>query len=575
MGKRPKTRTKSEYVVPILDTDPEPTGLPPLESGVNIDLLGQLEPIEQNEKISAVEEGEDAWTQFSINLDLSQIKKLAQFNEKLLEKSDKVINVLVVILKVLRLFNSDLLSLSRLLKVVIKQVIKGIQGFIESLISTGLYVNPIIPDFDKRKPGYVLPINAGIGEFKAQFTASCLNKNDPTAPKFGPQDTVGGFVFATGAGVNDPSLLANFIKNLEILAKFFGFKNPLPPPPVNVACKPGYFKDSDGTKKLGVQVTWEHPGDTLSISGFKLYRCKNKEGLKKIVVENNKQVERYVYSDEDFNSGDPYEVSYFPLKYKYKYIDFEVEAEQKYNYQIFSTAGFDFLDAYEFLRSVESPMGSVRVSAVPRGCIPISELKRNNIFDVDGNPVDTSKLGGEWINLTVRDILPVEMGSVFQLLDNFSEAVAGGLDSAGDALTDYIDFLKKKIQKLLDIMRTVVDLVDRILQYRLQGSVLLLNIPPESGGMQNFVDRFNSAVFNEQEVRNLLASSEEDQEAGASIEGLEGIFAGVGIVYGFPEFDSELSQVFVSEEQKDSYKKQLEKFQTSLKTYRQLLGLEE
>lgn len=570
MAVRIKTSIQSEYVIPEIATEAEQTELAPLKTGVAIDTSVQAVPVTTTSNESNPE-GDGEWKGFSINFALDDIEKIAEAGEKFFGVLDKIIKIYVAILKILRLFSLDLKSLTRLLKIVIKQLVKALKQFIESLISTGLYVTAIIPDFDVRNPNYVLPINGGFAEFKARFTASCLNRKDPTAPKFGPQDSVGGFIIATGAGSNDPTLLTDMIKNLETLSRFFGFRNPMPPPPSNISAKSGYFKSPTGEKKLGIEIRWEHPGS--AISGFKLYRCKNSEGLKRIVVENNKQVDRFIYADDDFNGGEAYDVPFFPLKLNYKYVDFEVEPGVEYHYQVFSTAGFDFSDRYEFLRAVESPLGSRRVSAIPTECIPLSELKKYSLLDTDGNPVDNEGLAGEWVNLTIRDILPEEFDNVLQLLDDLADRLVGGIDLSGDAMSAYIKFLSKKVKTLLKITTKIKELVQRLLQYRLQGTVLVLNLSPEIGGMEEFTNRFNSAVIDEGVVKNLLGN-EEAQDT-STIDAMQGIFVGVAVVYGFPDFSEGLAERFVPEEQAEQYKKQLERFEKSLKTFKQILGLEE
>jgi hypothetical protein len=588
---RVKTKVKSEFVVPELAQAPEVSDLRDRAVDFGRGVVTQAREIQKDVKASVFPAGSDTWSSFSIDIDLSDLEKLTTKGEKFLVKVDKLVGIFTAILKIMRLFQNDLKSLSKLLKVVINQLIKALKQFIDSLVSTGVFVTPIIPAFDKRMPGYILPINGGFAEFKAIFTASCLNTKDPTAPKFGPEDTVGGMIIATGAGSNDPGLIADMLKNLDILARFFGFRNPMPPPPVNVSATPGHYKWGAvvATKKatsnrLGVEIRWEHPGDTASITGFKIYRCRNLAGLKKIVLENGVEVERFVYSDEDFNEGEPYEVKYSPLKNVYKYVDFEVKTGEEYHYQVFSTSGFDFSEKYEFLRAVESPLGSKRVSAVPVNCIPLSELKKNNLTDADGNLVDSSKLAGEWINLTVRDILPIEFEGVFKLLDNFSENLSGAVSSSGEALSKYISFLSKKVSRLLKITNEIKNLVQRIMQYQLQGTVLTLNISPEKGGMQNFTDRFNSAAVDAGLVTKLLGSKNDEIEEGfneapapasSDIDSLKGLFVGVGLVYGFPEFDKESYQRFVPEEQMQEYKKQLKRFEKAFSTYKKLLRLEE
>jgi len=556
MSVRPRTKIKSEFVVPELPEEPSNTELSDLNSSGTTTLppvLRQGSQIDSN--ISDGEEGGSSWIDFTINVDLSKIESLAEAAEKPLKALDKIIKVVTVVLKIMRLFSNDLKSLSKLIKVVVKQVIKGLKEFIESLLGTGLYVLPIIPQMDPKKPKFELPINGGFSEYKSVFISSCLNSKDPTAPPFVAQDSVGAFVIATGFSTNDPGAVADMIKNLGVLSRFFGFSNPMPPPPVNVAANSGYFRNETREKKLGVEISWEQPSGVLGVTGYYIYRCKAAKGLKKVVEVNGKKVIRFAFSDEDFNGGEPVEVDSLLVKNKYKYVDFDVESGTKYHYQLFSKAGFDFSDKFEFLQAVESPLGSNRVSATPRSCIPLSELKKYLVEDVDGNPVDTDDLAQEWINLTLGDLLPLEFNSIFRLLNNFADRLSGSLSSAGSALDKYIDFLSKKVSKLLEVVQKIKEIIQRILSYKLSGTVLLLNLEPEEGGMQGLVERFSNA-----ELDNDTISQE------------EGLYAGVAIVYGFPVLgNGDLDQRFIPEEQAEEYKEKIKKFQEAFGIYKSIL----
>jgi hypothetical protein len=578
MGIRFKTDIESELVLPKVEEASVPFNPPPFPD-LSVAPINHGATLGSSLMVGA--SGGAQWTEFSLSIDLSSVKAITVNGTNFLKFLDQIITIQKSLLKVLRLFSSDLKSLTRVLKGLIKALVKSIQAFIDSLLSTGIYVAPVYAEFDDTLPGFILPINGGFSEFKTRINALCLDRRDPTAPKFSSNDTVGGIIMCCGAGTNDPKLLDDLFTNMKILSNFFGFKNPMPPPPRNVMAIPGVYK-KDGTYKPGIKITWGNPG--AGISGFKLYRCPVYEGFKEIVVEDGAEKTISVFKDDNFNGGKPVEFSFAGalIKSNYEYIDFEVEENKAYYYQVFSTAGFD----KPHLRKVTSPLGSKRVGATARKCIPMSELKKYLVLDTDGNPRDIDKFStGGWLNLTVRDLLGAQMEDLMDLLNSFAERITGSLTSAGSALDKYIDFISKKIKRYIEILTRISNIAQRLMQYRLQGTVLKLTLDPQKGGIEGFVSRMQQATVDPQIIINLvgmtdaerasgnLATPKTDIEAASNVDSLEGIFVGVALVYGFPNFDDQTIQSYVPERDIEMAKKQYEQTKKALDTYQKILGL--
>ena len=586
-GIRIKIEEESEFVIPKIEEVEEfPTLLTPA-------VLPNTPVVVTNEKKNLEEvnggSGAISWKEFSINIDLSGVEVIVEIGTKFLETLDKIIKIYVKILKILRLFNTDFKSLKILLKVIIKNLIKNIKQFIESLSSSGIYATAIIPGIDERIPGFTKPINGGFREFKATVSQACLDKNNISTPPFkNEKDKVGGFIIALGAATNDPHLLKDLIQNMKVLANFFGFASPVPPPPKNVKAVSVFNRT---TKKPEIKLTWDHP-DTL-ISGFAIYRSENVVGsMKNIDDGTGKSKIIRVYDDKSFNNGEPVKINVIFGKQTYSYIDTNVENNKTYYYKIYSTAGFDFVDKWEFLRSVESPMGSRPVKSTARSVIPLSELDKYTLMDIDGNIVSNRFFTGNWVSVSVRDILGPGIDEILKLLDNFGEKIIGYVNTSGDVMDKYIKFLDKKIQIYLKILYKIKDIIQRIMEYRLQGSVLTLFVSTEEGGMENFVKRVLEADIDVQKMVSLLGKKRDLPEflqdaqgnlipipptsdpPPSPLDSMGGAFMGVVLVWGFPDLSDEgFSNYFVTEEEKDKYKKQLDKLEKSLEIYKKILGL--
>ena len=578
MGTRIKYSEPPEYVRPKLDdldiatvdyTDI--TGVPDL-------VRDTFPPSESDDESPQEKAGKGySWGAWSIAMDFSDMSKVTEGMEKFLEVVDTTTKVVVALLKLIRIFSSDFKSIGRILKVLLKVIVKQVKQIIDSFASSGVYVSLIFPDFDPHRPKFTLPVNGGYKEFVQRVNATCLNSRDEDAPKFGEKDTVGGFILAMIGGSNDPSFLADLITNFQILSKLFRFQNPMPAPAKNIRAVPGFYKDPEpknkGKLKMGVKITWEHPG--TPISGFVLRRSFYADGLKVTVKTppgSKKTVEVVrMYRDENFDK----ERKHFPVvigRPKYSFIDFDVEEGELYFYKVFTEVGYDFYDKNPVFQRIESPTASKKVFAIPHKRIPLSELVKESVYDEDGNRVDPKDMEADWQSYTLRTLLGPQVDKLLDLMDKISDKLGGMVSTSGDAMTEYLTFIEKKIKFYLNIINQIADIIERLAQLRLSGTFMVLTISPEVGGMQGFVDKFNSAVLTD-DVGGLQVGTPDKKPPSIASLNDQGIMAGLMFVYGFPIPDGEYFQNLAAEEQAAELQASLDKSQKALKVFLDLLGL--
>jgi len=481
------------------------------------------------------------WKNWTLNFGLSDVQKFVNGADYVLSTLQIISETISSTAKILRLFSNDLKSVSRLLKTVSNALVSSIRGFTESLASTPLAVTLILPDVDKRKSGFVNPINMGFQEFKTRVSSACLNPNDPGAPKFEEPDQVGGIVVAGIAGQNDPNALFDTLRNFDILSRFFSFKNPNLSSPQNVTLKAGRYGKDD---RFGVKVIWDHPG-TLGIKNFAIFRSRYHNGYISNVEYNGKPVTINVFEDEDFNNNEPVIKSALLTRPKFSYIDYEVEEGVQYHYVVYSLPSKDYLEKVPVMKSLKSPLASNRVSIVARNCIPVSELREKLLLDVDGNPVDPDFFDSEWISLNVRSLLGTEFENILRRLERYVDIFNGWVTTGSDAITQYVDFYSNRIRQYTNIIKTIQDTIQTISQYRLGGSILYLELELENGGIENFVRRFNDATISPDVLE------------------LDGIYFGIVIVYGFPNFNSRTYKLYFPQEEIDQLQTRLDMSKSS------------
>jgi hypothetical protein len=578
MGTRIKYDVLSEYVKPKLeDLD--------IQTIDYSDVVG-LEKIVQDVSTPSDDTGDSpakkegdgySWRAWGLNIDLSDIKELADALKKFLEVVDKISKILVTAIKLLQIFTSDFKSIARLLKVLLKVIVKKLQDIIEGFTSAGVYVSIIFPNCNTRDRNFVLPINGGYREFVTNVNARCLNSKDEDAPKFGPGDAVGGFIIGMIGGSNDPNFLYDLMTNFRVLGRLFRFIPPTPSPAKNVTAVPGFYKsderDEDGKRilKLGVKISWDHPG--TPVSGFMVRRSRHRDGIVLAATNANGVKENIrVYRDEEFDVDAPL-INVVVGRPHYHYIDFNVNKDQLYFYKVYSTVGYDFLDKYVFFQRIESPVASKTVYAIPRNKIPLSELVKETVFDRNGNRVHSGEFDGDWQSFTLRTLLGPEIDQLLSQMDRMTEKLLGLVSTSGDAMSDYIKFFQKKIKFYMDIVNKIVNIITRLAQLRLSGTLLLLSIDPEKGGMQNFVNKFNSAVLTE-DVKGLQVGTKKNDNS-IPFPSLmdEGIMAGVILLYGYPQLDGDYVGNLVPKNEINQLEKSLDKSKKALEAFLALLGL--
>jgi len=519
-----------------------------------------------------------SWLAWGFNIDLGGIEELSDFVVKFLEVVDKTNKIVMALLKLMRIFSSDFKSISRLLKVLLKIVLKRVKELIDGFTSTGVYVTTIFPNIDSRSPKFAIPINGGYKEFVATVNARCNDRRSESSPRFGKGDAVGGMVLAMIGAQSDPQFLADLIQNLYVLGNLFRFRPPTPSPAKNVTAVPGFYKvpkkdrtasSNEPELKMGVKISWEHPGTPLS--GFIVRRSLYEEGTKEMIKgPDGKMYPGYKYVDPVFDKN-MQEEKVVIGKPNYEYIDFDVEPDKLYFYKVYTTVGYNFFKKYPFFEKVESPLASKTVHAVPRKKIPLSELVEASMFDQNAVRVKRSELKGPWQSFTLRRLLGPEIDALLGRLDELIDKFTGLVSTAGDSMTEYLKFAEKKIKFYLDLMNEIADLIVRLLQLRLSGTFLLLNIDPEQGGMQNFLRKFNGAVLTEEIASFQVGANGKPMTLGSLMD--RGIMAGVVLVYGYPQLDGNYVGTLVSKEELGQFEKQLESSKKAMEAFTKLLGL--
>ena len=516
------------------------------------------------------------WSSWGLSLSVDNIKGMTTNLTNFLKYLDTVQQVAIVVLKLMRVFSNDLKSLSRLIKGLVKEIVKKIKEIIDGFASTGMYMSVVFPAFDPRDSKYVMPINGGYQEFISAVNARCLASSDPDAPRFQKNDVVGGLILAMVGGNNDPQFLDDVVKNFRILSRFFKFPEILPAPANKVVASPGFYKDDKGILKLGVKISWEHPG--TPVTGFDLYRSKSPKGIKYQAEVDGQKAEYTRFKDDTFNKGYPVKTAVIIDRPKYSYVDFEVEDNVTYYYKVYSTVGYNFIENLPFLSRLESPVSSPIVSATPRKCIPVSELKKYVTLDVDGQPVDADDFGGDWQSFSVRTLLGSEIGTVFNLLDQLSDKISGMLSSATDNADDYLKLYEKKIKFYMDILNKISDMISRLLSFKMSGTFMLLELFPEKGGMEYFVERFNNASKTE-EVTTIEGVGKKGVKTGSgpsfSSYTDKGVMFGIILLYGFPSPGGEYLKEFevITEGSKPLLISSLDQSKIAIDNFLKILGL--
>lgn len=547
MGVRPEIQFST--VEPKLDAQRKGFAEPvPFEPPITViqGLVGQDSTASEATK----ETDGDQWKELFLNLGIGDFLSpdaIQNFNN-FLKKVDNVIKALTVILKVLRLLSSDFLNIARALKFALKQIIQTLQDLVDTFISTGVYTCVIRPDDSERDDSYIIPTWGSFEEFKTKIAAACLDRENPASPaRLTQGNTVGGFVIGGLSGTNDPDLLDSMISNLSLLAELFGITGSYPAPPKNLRAAPGYYrKIGDGTsdKKLGIRIRWSRP-DSKGALGYRVFRSKKKEGLPFTQEQYDEALSRHpvarkeehvrniqkarIYRDEGF---EPEFVLGGVARDTFQFIDFDIEEGVTYYYSVMSVIkGDGLIDSDPWNRRVDSPLMSKAIEARASFCIPVSEIERG-ILSLEGDFISEKDYRFNWQSRTLRSYFGPLLDDMIDHVDQFTDILAGLVQTSSDAIQEYIVFLSKKIRGYIQIIQIITNIVTILVNFRLRGSLLLLNLEAEPGGVENFVDRVRKSQVDSQSLGFMENNVTTNTGVLASIRGY---YFGLITVFGYPE----------------------------------------
>lgn len=577
MSVRIKYDIEPEYVKPKLE-DLDITVITPEE----YQLVSSTSITESEEVGTSEEKEKDSWYNWTLSFSMEGIETSVRGAEKFFKTLDDISNTVTQLLKIIRLLSGNVNTTSTFIKHLIKQLAKELKEFLDSLTSTGIYTSLIVPEFNKTFPNYVIPTFGGYQEFIKRVNNTCLRSSDPDAPKFEDADKVGGVVIAMLGGVNDPTYLRRLVDNFKKLSQFFGFQIPYASPAVNLRATPGLY-NNNGVKKLGVKLTWEAP--ELPVGSFFVYRSiKGSRG-----VPENPEIVTLDKTRYLFTLDDPIvKIKYNIVKATYSYIDFDVIENTDHFYKIYSVYGDDYLEENSFLKYINSPVATrVVLARVQRECIPVSELDKHVNIGINGEILSPFDFEGEWQSATVRRMLGNQLDDMYNGLDALADKLTGLVDTGSEAVSNYLDFYKERIEDFLDIINKLKSLSIKLSSFSMKGTFMVLDLPLEKGGMQGFVDRFNEACNSGNSTSEtsggsltigdfIKQSASIKKNAAISTFNEEGIMFGLILLYGIPDLtDEDRIKEYSIDGDINSAKKNFQKTERAVSTFLKMLGLQQ
>ncbi len=287
-----------------------------------------------------------------------------------------------------------------------------------------------------------------------------------------------------------------------------------------------------------------------------------------------------IYRDED--SDPPFEPKFVLggiARDTYEYIDFDInetEADPYYYCVMSVIKGDGLIDKDPWNRRTESPLMSPPVEVTPYTCIPVDEISKE-VISLGGHimdPLAKEDYRYQWDSRTVRTFLGPYFDRFLDRADELAETLSGLVQTSSDAMVDYIDFLSNKIRGYIKIIQVIAQIIQVLVSFRMRGSLLLLSLDPEDGGIRNFASRIRDSVIGEQITLGAL-SNETTASPGALASIQSSLYFGLIGVYGFPNDPTApgyLDQYTAPYEQTyEAAKKRLEKNQTAIKLLLKLL----
>ncbi len=529
----------------------------------------------------ALDSNKYKWMSWTLNLSLSSIDGVTKFVKNLLVQINIINKQITQLLKIIRFFNSDFKSIAFFLKFLLKQIVKQLKTLVGSLSSSGVYVSFILPSTDRSAPQYSIPIHGGFQEFITRVNSVCLNSKDPDAPKFNNKaDRVGGFIIGMIGGTEDPDFLGNLVHNFGVLSQFFSISNPIPNPPKSFKAVAGEYKDKNagGALAPGVLLSWEAPDSP--VSDYWVYRRTDNVGTPETVLVGGAKL---TIKTSGFLGSELVIVKSIFGKKQYKFYDFKAEVDKTYFYKVYSATGNNFFSDNPLFRAVKSPVSTQFLSATPKDCLDPILIEQYTSVGINGELVSPLDLTGDWQSFTIRRMLGAPIDDAFKKLEDLADKLGGYVGSASDSMSEYIDFIGKKIEGILDIVNAISDTITEVLNFNLRGTFLVLTLEEAEGGMEGFVQRFNEAsrtppgnsiAPDNPNMKGLgKAGLSSDSGGGIAKYRDQGIMLGIVFLYGFPTINKERLMEIVPAQEVGALEAKLKQTQVAVQLFLSMLGL--
>ncbi|MHA1168838.1 MAG: hypothetical protein ACTSRU_13500 [Candidatus Hodarchaeales archaeon] len=451
---------------------------------------------------------EDVWKRFSMGDILPE--ELIDIMDGVIGKLDSASSVLVVLMECIKFYVSSFGSFSKLLQSTLNMAQSELNKWISDLASSGLYMNVLIPPpfliILEDNPEASLLSSGGFNRFLSSLQVSLNDTTDKKRPVFSENAVVGGLII-----VVDAEGLEEFYSGIKNLQDNFSFldlipMNTDPSPPVNLRGVSGTFKDTQGIEKFGVKLTWDAP--TIHPTHFRVYRnyIPNRYGWIREPSSNlvqfikdlwaKKETGQYpqkrvrLYDDEDFNGGKPVTVfanlngsgEYFDDFFSQDLSDGQIVDQKHKQYYYAVESGFGLIYGKK-----SSELDVPVMKCIPEGTAAIVKHK-------EGWEQLKSGWGGlgRWSSIRAKSVLPF-LPALVGMMNKLLNSIKGMIKDVSDSVGDFIKGIRDKITKYLSFLDIIKALVDRIKQIFLGPSIAYLNLPPESGGIRNFLERIRDA----------------------------------------------------------------------------------
>lgn len=483
-------------------------------------LAAEAQAAAEEAAASAPADGDLEWKGFQ-SPDIGVLEGVQKIANGVVSKLETIVNLLNPVLQFLELFISAFNSFSAAIESLINTAQGIVDDFSSDLANAGVFFNVLVPPalnlelFQNKE--YQKLASGGYEGFLTRLQVSLNNAADPNRPIFTSGASVGGLLIMIDAESYD-----DFFQNINTLNNLFSFMGLLPvmdapPPPTNLRGESGYFSDGDETK-FGIRLTWDAPAIKAPL--FSIGRSTDSGGTKK---EDAEYIPDKLWGKDGFIRALRIRkaTGKWPTRTFYEYdrigttaanpvsgagafLDTDVEEGKDYYYVVFS--GFPPIYG--------GPSTETRVTADKSGCIPEGMV---GVVQHEGGNLEFMGVGlgslGQWSSLQLKAVLPF-VPTLVEQLNKLLGTIKGMVKTGSSAFGDFLEGIQAKINKYVDLIDIVGSIIEKITNLDF-GTIAMLNVPPEEGGVSHFMERVRSA-----------------EPLGDGFTGPEGITMGIVIMYG-------------------------------------------